>query len=264
MQRSRIRSMNFQRGVLPVYWSKQHGAYITLIICWMIGLFLSPAYSLLQPVVFIFLLSGFNLIELVLEKYKRKTPLPHGRKIWLLIYTFITILFGFFTLLKVPLLRYLLPVFVCSGLIFILLALKRKQKSVFAEWLTFAVFSLSGILAYSPGKIPDLSWILRLTLLMSLYFGLSIFLVKFWLGKLMSYGGLIYVISAVLFMFFFYSESRIIYAVGILMFLKSLIPIVAGPWYKNLPIKRIGMLEAMFHLIFLLILVLIFPNTSEF
>ncbi len=256
--------MNFQRGVLPVYWSKQHGAYITLIICWMIGLFLSPAYSLLQPVVLIFLLSGFNLIELVLEKYKRKTPLPHGRKIWLLIYTFITILFGFFTLLKVPLLRYLLPVFVCSGLIFILLALKRKQKSVFAEWLTFAVFSLSGILAYSPGKIPDLSWILRLTLLMSLYFGLSIFLVKFWLGKLMSYGGLIYVISAVLFMFFFYSESRIIYAVGILMFLKSLIPIVAGPWYKNLPIKRIGMLEAMFHLIFLLILVLIFPNTSEF
>lgn len=256
--------MNFQRGVLPVYWSKQHGAYITLIICWMIGLFLSPAYSLLQPVVLIFLLSGFNLIELVLEKYKRKTPLPHGRKIWLLIYTFITILFGFFTLLKVPLLRYLLPVFVCSGLIFILLALKRKQKSVFAEWLTFAVFSLSGILAYSPGKIPDLSWILRLTLLMSLYFGLSIFLVKFWLGKLMSYGGLIYVISAILFMFFFYSESRIIYAVGILMFLKSLIPIVAGPWYKNLPIKRIGMLEAMFHLIFLLILVLIFPNTSEF
>lgn len=256
--------MNFQRGVLPVYWSKQHGAYITLIICWMIGLFLSPAYSLLQPVVLIFLLSGFNLIELVLEKYKRKTPLPHGRKIWLLIYTFITILFGFFTLLKVPLLRYLLPVFVCSGLIFILLALKRKQKSVFAEWLTFAVFSLFGILAYSPGKIPDLSWILRLTLLMSLYFGLSIFLVKFWLGKLMSYGGLIYVISAVLFMFFFYSESRIIYAVGILLFLKSLIPIVAGPWYKNLPIKRIGMLEAMFHLIFLLILVLIFPNTSEF
>ena len=256
--------MNFQRGIFPVYWSKQHGAYITLIICWMIGVLLSPAFSWIQPVVLVFLLSGFNLVELVLEKYKRKTPLPYGRKIWLLLYTISTILFGFLTLLKVPLLWYLLPVFVCSGLIFILLALKRKQKSVFAEWLTFAVFSLSGILAYSPGKIPDLSWILRLTLLMSLYFGLSIFLVKFWLGKLMSYGGLIYVISAVLFMFFFYGERRIVYEVGALMLLKSLIPILAGQLYRNLPIKRIGMLEAMFHLVFLIILVLNFPNSSEF
>lgn len=235
-----------------------------MIICWMIGVFLSPTFSWVQPVVLVFLLSGFNLVELVLEKYKRKTPLPYGRKIWLLLYTISTILFGFLTLLKVPLLWYLLPVFVCSGLIFILLALKRKQKSVFAEWLTFAVFSLSGILAYSPGIIPDLSWIIHITIIMSLYFGLSIFLVKFWLGKLMSYGGLIYVMSAVLFMFFFYGERQIVYEVGVLMLLKSLIPIIAGQLYRNLPIKRIGMLEAMFHLVFLMILVLNFPNSSEF
>ncbi|MBK7850475.1 MAG: YwiC-like family protein [Bacteroidetes bacterium] len=256
--------MNFPKAVFPVYWSKQHGAYITLIICWMIGVFLSPNFSWLQPVVLVFLLSGFNLVELILEKYKRKTPLPQGRKIWLFIYSIITLLFGLFTLIKVPLLRYLLPVFICSGVIFILLALKRKQKSVFAEWLTFSVFSLSGLLAFSPGEVPELSWIIHITLIMSLYFGLSIFLVKFWLGKLMSYGGLIYVMSAILFMFFFYGESRIVYGVGALMLLKCMIPIVAGPWYKNLPIKRIGMLEAIFHLIFLIILVLNFPHTSEF
>lgn len=230
----------------------------------MIGVFLSPEFSWLQAVALVFLLSGFNLVELILEKFKRKTPLPRGRVIWLYIYSIITLLFGFYTLIKVPLLRYLLPVFVCSGLIFILLALKRKQKSVFAEWLTFAVFSLSGLLAFSPGEVPELSWIMHITLIMSLYFGLSIFLVKFWLGKLMSYGGLIYVMSAVLFMFFFYGERQIVYEVGALMLLKSLIPIIAGQLYRNLPIKRIGMLEAMFHLVFLIILVLNFPNSSEF
>ncbi|HRH65108.1 MAG TPA: YwiC-like family protein [Bacteroidia bacterium] len=248
--------MKIPKSFLPVFWSKQHGAYITLLFCWLICVCLSADFHREQAFVLFFLLSGLNLVELIVESYRRKSPFPVNKRIWFGIYLFLTLFFGIVVLLTVPLFLQIMPVFVCAGIVFILLALKRKQKSLLAEWITFAVFALAGCLAYFPESMPDVKIIISLTGMMAIYFGLSIFIVKSWLSRLPEYAGLIYVMLALVIMFFFYNSRGLLFSVGFLMLLKATVPPAFKNWFHQLAIKKIGMMEAVYHLVFLILLIL--------
>jgi hypothetical protein len=83
---------NFNKLLSP-YWSRQHGAYITLISAWFITCIIT-GFSELQLVAVAFLLSGLNLVELLSEKFYRKSIMPARKIFWLSAYLFITVVTG--------------------------------------------------------------------------------------------------------------------------------------------------------------------------
>jgi hypothetical protein len=243
------------------YWSKQHGAYLTLITCWLIAVLLSRHFFeniFFQVSVLVLLLSGLNLGELLIEKLNRKSPLPRQKRGWLIIYSFLTLGSAVIVFAANPTWRFLLPLLTAGGTIFILLSLKRKQKSVVAEWITFALFSLAGLLAYKPSVPLNLEVIANLAFLMAVYFGLSIFTVKARLGKIPAYAALIYAVAAAILLIIYYGLTSLAISICLLLLLKALPVAVLSEWYGRLKIKYVGMMEMGFHLVFVFILFMLY------
>src|SRR5436189_2743487 len=84
------------------YWSKQHGAYITLFTSWLIAIIASGRFLPLQIIILLFILSGLNFSELFSEKFRRKSPLPSKKSFWFLIYALISISTGTIILFNHP------------------------------------------------------------------------------------------------------------------------------------------------------------------
>ena len=236
------------------YWSRQHGAYITMIISWLIGVLLSKSFTWIQPVILIFLLSSLNLAELLIESFIRKSSLHQRKKFWLSFYFVISIGLSFVLYFYLKSISYFLPAFLLFGLIFIILALKRKHKTVVAEWITFAIFSFAGILAFNPTGPQNFQTVLIIGSLMSVYFGQSIFLVKSRLKSLPSVAALLYSVLILILVFLFLGFDQFTFLFGILLMIKSMHPLIFGNWYGALKIKWVGMLELGYHVVFLLLL----------
>ncbi len=242
-------------NIIP-YWSKQHGAYITLIVSWLIAVLLSDEFSWIQPVILLFLLSSLNLTELVIEAINRKTPLPSRKKIWLIIYSSLSIALALLLLYFLEALSYVLPVVSAFALVFIFLAIRKQQKSILAEWITFAMFSIAALLAFNPLKEPSVKILFALSLLMSVYFGQSIFLVKTRLKRLPNYSAFVYSVLVLAGLFLLFGIDLFTMGLAVLLIAKSLQTLVWPDWYNRLKIKWVGMLEMTYHLVFLILLLI--------
>jgi len=239
---------------LPPYWSRQHGAYITLMISWLIAVLLSDGFHWLQPLILLFSLSALNLAELTVESIGRKTRLPDRKRFWLISYLIISVFSSIILILHLESLMYLLPVFIIFGILFIWLSSIKKQKSVLAEWITFAFLALAGLLALNPGIMPDIGVLVVMSLLMAAYFGQSIFLVKSRLKKMAPDYILIYSLPVIILTLFLVGLDWFTCLFSILLLAKALQAVIFSGWYNKLKIKWVGMLELGFHLIFVLIL----------
>lgn len=239
---------------LPPYWSKQHGAYINLMISWVIALVLSEQFHWLQPLLLIFSLVALNLVELMTEAIGRKSPLPERKRFWLVTYFVLACFLSIVLLIYLKLLVYSLPVFLIFGIVFVWLSLMKKQKSVFAEWVTFAFLAFAGLLSFNPDKTPDIATLLIVGLLMSAYFGQSIFLVKSRLKKIASNYTLLYTVPVIIFTLIFLGVDWFTVLFSFLLLIKALQVLIFGSWYNKLKIKWVGMLELGSHLIFVLLI----------
>ena len=144
-----------------------------MLVSWLIAVLLSDEFSWIQPIILIFLLTSLNAIELIIDAFSRKSKIPKPKKFWLYIYSVLTTLILILLLIRLKVLVYLFPVFFIFAFIFFYLALRKEQKSIIAEWITFAMFSLAGLLAYNPGQMPSYGVLISLSLIMSAYFGQS-------------------------------------------------------------------------------------------
>lgn len=247
-----LKNLNY----IKPYWSKQHGAYITLIVSWFIAVSLSHTISWLQVAVLVFLLSALNFTELIIEAIGRKTRLPERKKFWLIIYSVISVVLLTLLAFELKTLLLLFPAFLVFSLLFVFLALKKAQKSVVAEWLTFGIFSYAGMLAYNAGEFPPPGVLIVVGLLMSSYFGLSIFLVKARLNRLPNYSAMLYSLVVIIILFSFLKIDMFTISLSALFILKSMQLLTWNNWYSKLKIKWIGMLELGYHVVFYLLLVL--------
>ena len=241
--------------VKPV-WSKQHGAYVTLITSWLIGTLLSQTFSIYHIAVLFLLLSGFNGTELLIDSMKRRSPQSQRRLLWMGIYGIIAIALAYIMWLNSPFFQSMLPVFAAGGVLFMFLSIKRLQKTIPAELLTFMLFSAAGLIAYDPVHPPDTGFIFNLWIMLSAYFCLSVFHVKYRIKEITAKPLIVYMIVAIAIVLFAGGFSVASLLVSTLIIFKT-IPLLASPGaYRSLQIKDIGYLEMVMQGILILILVL--------
>ncbi len=243
--------------VRPV-WSKQHGAYITLISSWLIGTLLSQSFTIHHIVVLLLLLSGFNGTELFVDSMKRRSPQSQRRWLWMGVYGVAAISMAYVIWQSSPLFQTMLPVLAAGGLFFIFLSIKRLHKTIPAELITFMFFSAAGLLAYNPAHMPDTGFIVNLWILISAYFCLSVFHVKYRIKEITAKLLVGYILIAVAIILFTAGFSVATLLVSTLIVFKT-VPLLAAPKaYRALKIKHIGYLEMVMQGVLVLIVVLSF------
>lgn len=243
-------------SVLKPVWSRQHGAYITLITSWLTGTLLSNEFFLIHFVILVMLLAGFNFTEFMQDRFLRNSPPAPRKKLWEWIYFFLALTSGICVFINVTEFKYLLPFIVIAGLIFLLLTKLKLHKTILSEFLTFAVLSISGLIAYNPHNSTSLSNLFPLWLLMFLYFSSTIFLVKIRFERINSAGIIIYLVLSAASLFLTWGNVPVVWLV-ILLMLFRLVPVMAAQdKFKNMKITAIGFMETGFQVLFLVCIIL--------
>jgi hypothetical protein len=249
---------NFNK-LLPPYWSRQHGAYITLISAWLIAILIT-SFNRLQIIAIFFLLSGLNLVELLSEKFFRKSVMPARKLFWLRVYLFVTIVSGVALFLFAPDFLIVFAALSLGAFFYLLLFKSRLHKHILSEWLIFALLSIAAFIGSS-----FISWreIFPAVLVMTLFFGSSVFAVKERFGRIHVWPVIIYVLVSTIFILFGTHFSMFGFLTSILLLLKT-----SGSWgypekYHKLPIKSIGILESVFQLCFVLNFYFFFEKYSS-
>lgn len=248
--------IRFSSLLIPT-WSRQHGAYISLITSWLIGTLLSESLSRTHAVVIVFLLAGLNLGELVQEYLKKKFAVTIRKKMWIVLYGFLAAASGYNLLKGAVTFSVIFPVLAAVSVVYIYLSLKREHKHVLSELLAFASIAMAGLIAFNPDQAPGLEF-LKLWVLLFCYFGSSVFLVKARFDKVSFKEILSYLVFCLLLTVFLIDISIAVISVLLLIITKLLVVVLAIDWYKRLPIAKIGFME--FGYCFVLVTVLLIAH----
>lgn len=238
------------------FWSRQHGAYVTLICAWLIACLVSGSSSWLQPVILVFLLTGLNASELWQEKITKRAPMKKRKVLWLWLYSAITGVLTIVLLFFSIMFLYFLTLFIAGGLLFLLASKYRKQKSLPVEVLTFGLFSLAGLMAYEPHQAPQFANLFPLWLLMTIYFSSSIFFVKTRLSRVDKTEPLLFLLISFGVLLFAVGIMPAVLATLALIAIRLLPVLVAPKWFRQFKLKTIGFMEMGFQVLFILSLVM--------
>lgn len=248
--------MSGNENLLKPLWSRQHGAYTTLITSWLIGTLLSAHLSLLHPIILVFLLSGFNFSEFLQDTQLRNSPMSKRKKFWFFTYACVMILTGIYLLLNVPFIIYILPFLILVGAIFLLLTKLRKHKNITTEFLTFAAISISGLIAFDPADKFEFIAVFPLWLLMFVYFSSSIFIVKIRFGRVDYKEVILYLLLSSAVLLIALNPKPVVWFTIALMFIRLSPLLFIQEWLSKLKIKYIGFSELGFQFLFIVIIVL--------
>ncbi len=240
------------QNIFKPIWPRQHGAYITLITSWLIGTLLSSQVFLIHFVILIMLMAGFNFAEFMQDKFLRNSPPSPRKKFCAWVYFIFAITSGVCVLINVTEFKYLLPFIIIAGLIFLLLTKLKLHKSIVSEFLTFAVLSVSGLIAYNPHNNTSFSNLFPLWLLMFIYFSSTIFLVKIRFERVKIAGIIIYLAASSAALFITWGNVLIVWLTILLMLLRLVPVIIAQEKFKNMKITAIGFIETGFQILFLI------------
>jgi hypothetical protein len=247
-------SNRFTEIAIPV-WSRQHGAYISLITSWLAGMLLSESMMWLNGVVLIFLLSGLNFGELAQDYLKKRFSVNLRKKIWIMVYGFLTLSACFYLLQNSVSFNFIFPVLISLGCVYVYLSLKREHKQIWSELLAFAAITLGGMLAYEPYSIPGMEF-LKLWVFLFSYFGTSVFLVKARFDKVAFKEIIYYVLIIILLNTAIGNITKAWTGIMALIFAKLLLLVLPGDFYKKLRITTIGFLELGYCLLLIALLYL--------
>jgi hypothetical protein len=232
-------------------WSRQHGAYITLITSWLAGTLLSEQLYPIHFVILVMLLAGFNFTEFTQDQFLRNSPPSPQKRFWTRTYFALAVTSGICVIINVTEFKFILPFIVFAALIFLLLTKLKLHKSILSEFLMFAVLSLAGLISYNPHYNTSFLDLFPLWLLMFLYFSSTIFLVKIRFERVSVISVIIYLTISTLLLFFVRGNELIVWLTAVLMLLRLLPVITAQQWFKSLRITIIGFIELGFQILFL-------------
>jgi hypothetical protein len=228
-----------------LYWSKQHGAYISLIAAWLIANILN-GFNGIQVVAIIFLLSGLNFVELMSERIFRKSPLPKNKKTWFYIYGATIDVTGILLSFYSESFPYILLALIIGSAGYLILFKARLQKSILAEWVIFLLISIAAFCGLQQVVWSDIFPAIGA---LTLFLGSSIFTVKARLEKISVTPVLVYTAFSVALLLFYFSFNTFSIILSLLIILKT-----SGIWlfpekFKAIPIRKIGILEAIFQML---------------
>lgn len=220
-----------------------------LIVSWMISVILSRTFEWNQLIVLFFLLLGLNAADGFSIIWKRKSESPFREKFWTFIYFLFSIVSGIWLMYSTESVRLIIPICLSGGLIYLILAKMRMQKTILSEWLIFSIIALSGFCAFNPFEISDLKFIFPVWLLLSIYFGQSIFVVKLRVGETSVLHLIAYFFVSMLIVFFVFPFEGFSVSVLLIMLLKSILVLVSGKFFFQMKLKYIGLTETFFSLL---------------
>lgn len=241
---------------LKPVWSRQHGAYITLITSWLTGTLLSENLYPIHFVILLMLLSGFNFTDFLQDRFLRNSPPSQRKKLWTWIYFTLAVLTGVCVMMNVYEFKFILPFFIGAGLIFLLLTKLRLHKNIFSEFLTFAVLSLGGLIAYNPHNQTQIKVMFPLWMLMFLYFSSTIFLVKIRFSRVRILEVLAYLLISFTVLFYVWGNTSVVWLVSGLIALRIIPVVFIHNLFKQFKITSIGFIETGFQILFLLTILL--------
>lgn len=238
-------------NILKPIWSRQHGAYITLITSWLTGTLLSGQIYAIHFVILIMLLAGFNFTDFMQERFLRNSPPSKRKKLWTWIYFTLAILSGVCILINVIEFKFILPFFILAGLIFLILTKFRLQKNIFSEFLTFAVLSLGGLIAFNPHHSTQFAVMFPLWVLMFFYFSSTIFLVKIRFNRVNIAEVLVFLLVSFIVLFYLWENTPLVWFASGLIALRILPLVFIQDRFRKLRITTIGFIEIGFQILFL-------------
>jgi hypothetical protein len=238
-------------SIFKPVWSRQHGAYITLITSWLIGTLLSGQIYAIHFVILLMLLSGFNFTEFMQDRFLRNSPPTQRKKFWTWIYLTLAVFSGVCVLINVTEFKFILPFFIAAGLIFLFLTKFRLHKNILSEFLTFAVLSLGGLIAYNPHIESEFMVMFPLWILMFFYFSSTIFLVKIRFNRVKIAEVFAYLLVSYVILFYVWGNVLIVWLTVCLIALRILPLVFIQDWFKKLRITTIGFIEIGFQILFL-------------
>lgn len=234
------------KSVYKPIWSKQHGAYIILSISWLISTIKDGHLEYIHWIVLLFLLSGLNAADLLAVLWKRIAQSSYREKLWLGIYSGLSVLTGIYLLLETQSAANVFIISLLGGIIYTVLSKFRMQKSIVAEWIVFSILVLAGTLAYRPFEVSDFSAIYPTWILLSFYFGVSIFGVKYRIKEIDEKPIVIYLLISAVLLFFLVRPVSLLLLIYALMILKSIPIIFKHDWYRKMKLQHIGFMETSF------------------
>jgi hypothetical protein len=243
-------------NILKPVWSRQHGAYITLVTSWLTGTLLSEHIYPIHFVILLMLLSGFNFTEFLQDRFLRNSPPSQRKKLWTWIYSALAVLSAVCVMINVIEFKFILPFFIGAGLLFLLLTKLRLHKNIFPEFLTFAVLSLGGLIAYNPHNQTQIKVMFPLWMLMFLYFSSTIFLVKIRFSRVRISEVLAYLFISFVVLFYIWGNILIVWIVSGLIALRIIPVVFIYNRFKQLKITSIGIIETGFQILFLITILL--------
>lgn len=236
-----------QSAFWPPVWSRQHGAYLSLMTSWLIATGISVNLSAWHVIGLIFLLSGINFGDILQEWLKKKfRKLATEKMLWMTIYGILAVASGWFLYQFTMTFRVIMPLVALAGILYLAFSVNRQHKSFFAELLVFSCFALSGLIAIDPLEKLQYEKVGELWLLMTVYFGATVLSVKARVGKVAWSELITYLIFTGLIIYWILGLHLIALAIGALVWIKVLPIGFALEWYQSLPIKAIGFAETGF------------------
>jgi hypothetical protein len=219
---------------------------------------MSESFSFLQLVVLVFLLAGFNYWGILADSLRRKTKQDERKKFWRAIYLFTAAFSSLPLIERVPSSLIILPVTGVAAAVLMFAYMARLSKSVLPEMITFSAFSFGSLMAINPAAPPEWDNNMRLWAVMTLYFCLSIFIVKIRLEKLNPAAAVAYAVSAMILLLLYFGIEPAVAMVSALMAMRLIPALFAPEWYRSINIKYIGISEALFQVAFIAVLLFFF------
>ncbi len=236
-------------------WSQQHGAYISLITSWLVGVVASDERSWSQAFIITFLLAAFQWTELLQEAMKKRFRIVPRKKLWLVLYAAAALGTAVWLFRETKNFALLFPCIVGVGAIFLLLSLRRQHKGIVAELLAFSALAFGGLLAYNPLSHPGRD-VVELWILLSAYFGVSVFTVKVRFEKVGLWPLVGYLAAAVATVSMTVDWHNGLPFLFALMVARLVPALAAGDWYRSLKIRTIGFMELGYCLVLVMIFVM--------
>lgn len=238
-----------------LYWSHQHGAVIALGASALTGVLLSTEHSVWQLSAVLFSLSAFHGAELLLEGRKKRDGLSSFKSFSRTVYVATAVVSAIINLYGSSLFRFLVFPIGLLGIAAAWADRTGRKKGVGSELLSFSLLVSMGLLTYNPERQPGAEWI-SAWIVLTLYFGLSVFLVKLRIRRVRSWQGFVYLglISAVYFFLLPPLQASLLVLIAVMRSVPFLIfPAWGGRWH----LKSVGLTETVYVILMIMTLVMV-------
>lgn len=240
--------------------SPEHGVYVVLLVSFLIGAAAAQNWTIATTLALVCAFCGFQAEHPLILQIKQRRSLKPRFLIWGGVYAVISGAIALYLYLNHPVVLWIYAGAIAALDIDAFSVLKREQKSVFNELITFAAVCLAAPFAYAATTNTISLSVIGLWTLNTLFFSSSIFTVKLRKPKTSSLiPAMVYhaIATSIIFALYWFNLLSPVTALGLgIALLKFAFIALNQEWYRKVKIQYVAMLETSTALAFLIIVAL--------